>query len=421
MEILAYPASCVKLPFMAAAMQWSRENGVPPSALHASVGPMITVSSNEATGEVVDAITGTVNLDDLTTATDFRFRSWADKRRYTERFLESRGLLGNQTIIHKTFPTNSGRSPRGAENVARMAFGGNRMQPRLSASLMLEIATGVLEPQAHAYMMQQLRHDRHTDDSVVGWGLPPGTEYFNKPGVAYDTCEDIAFARLPNGREFVIAAYSNSWDRGQPLPHDANRLGRFTEILLHQTGLTEGLTTVYAFADGFHAAPALPGDAPSPHLRLVPNTVTHSPDAVTTATISSTTRTLSTQVPVVIGRGTSETLATWTVPLPTSGHYELTAFHPAGRELATSAVLTISHANGSTTVALNQRNGERRPKVLGTYYFGAEPWKSPAAPPATSPTMAQITVAAPEGQSVALDAIRAQLWALNPPTPEKGK
>jgi protein phosphatase methylesterase 1 len=400
-DTIAYPASCVKLPFMAAAMRWARENNLPPDALHSAVGPMITVSSNITTGETVDAITGAPNIDDLTTATDFRFRSWMDKRRYTERFLESRGLLGNQTILHKTYPSNSGSRPAGAEGVASQLFGGNRMQPRLSASLMLEIATGVLEPQAHAYMMQQLLHDRFSDDSVVGWGLPPGTVFHNKPGVAYDTAEDIAYALLPNGRRIILAAYSNSWERNQPLPHDANRLGRFTEILLAQTGLDDGIPSIYSIASAPNAA----------LLAAQPTTITAgltiANGAITTATITATTRTLSTTVPILVSDGTTDTLATWTLSLPSAGHYELTAFHPAAQDLTTSAVLTIHHTDGTTTVALNQRIGERRPKPLGTYHFGPQPWKSPAPAPTATPVQARITLSAPIGQTAAADAIRA--------------
>jgi hypothetical protein len=379
---------------MAAAMQWCREQDLPPSALDPAVAPMINVSSNEATGEVVDAITSATNVDDLTTSTDYRFRAWMHQRRYTERFLESRGLLGNQTILHKTYPTNSGRSPSGAERVASALYGGNRMQPRLSASLMLEIAKGVLEPQAHAYMMQQLRHERFEDDSVVGWGLPPGSDFFNKPGVAYDTAEDIAFVRLPNGREFVLAAYSNSWERNQPLPHDANRLGRFTEILLETTGLTAGLTTVYAKA----TAPTLNMLVSSAPVQL----------------ITQTTRTITQVVPVLRGQGTTVPLAQWSIPLPTSGAYELVAFHPAGADLATSAVLTVHHREGETTIPLNQRNGERRPRRLGTFAFGAKPSKTPALSQDERSVTARVTIAAPPGQAVALDAIRAQLWVANP-------
>src|ERR1035438_1441074 len=56
-EQTAYPASCCKLAYLAAAMHWCREHGRPYDALDADVRPMMEHSDNVATGRVVDAIT----------------------------------------------------------------------------------------------------------------------------------------------------------------------------------------------------------------------------------------------------------------------------------------------------------------------------------------------------------------------------
>jgi protein phosphatase methylesterase 1 len=143
-EVINYPASCVKLPYMAAAMNWCREKGLPYTALDHCVRPMIEKSDNVQTGVVVDAITSTTNDETITTAADPRFDAWYRRRLYTENYLRARGLLENQVIIHKTYPTNSGEMPSGAEKAAREFRGMNKMQPRASASLMLEIAKGAL-------------------------------------------------------------------------------------------------------------------------------------------------------------------------------------------------------------------------------------------------------------------------------------
>jgi protein phosphatase methylesterase 1 len=190
-DTIAYPASCVKLAYMAAAMYWCRTNNYPYNYLDADVGPMIRVSDNYATGRVVDAITGMPNYQGK--RTDPPYSIWYAARLYTENFLGARGLLENQTIMHKTYPTNSGSSPSGYEQDAINQRGGNRMQPKCSASLMLEIIKGAIEPGANAYMRDLLTHDRWSGDSEFGFGLPPGTIYENKVGVAYDTLEDIAY------------------------------------------------------------------------------------------------------------------------------------------------------------------------------------------------------------------------------------
>lgn len=238
-ETIAYPASCVKLAYMASAMNWCRENRHHYEHLDAIVRPMVTLSDNVKTGDVVDAITGAPNIADLTTTTP-EYMQWMEKRLYTERFLAARGLLGNQVIANKTYPTNSGEMPSGAEKMMIAAHGRNMMQPKLAASLMLEIQKGAIEPGARAYMRSLLEHDRWGGSGIIGSGLPPGSVYENKPGVAYDTVEDIAYCVLPNKREFIMAVFTNSYEDDQPSPHDSNILSGFCEMLIDRIGLIEG-------------------------------------------------------------------------------------------------------------------------------------------------------------------------------------
>ncbi|HPB32461.1 MAG TPA: hypothetical protein PLB62_13485, partial [Candidatus Sumerlaeota bacterium] len=108
-DAIAYPASCVKLPYLAAAMYWSRINNKPYDYLDWCLRPMIVDSDNYATGDTVDQITGAPNY--TTSTYDATFWAWYEKRLFTENFLNTRGLLENQTMIHKTYPTNSGSTP----------------------------------------------------------------------------------------------------------------------------------------------------------------------------------------------------------------------------------------------------------------------------------------------------------------------
>jgi hypothetical protein len=39
-------------------------------------------------------------------------------------------------------------------------------------------------------------------------------------GDAYDTVEEIAHIWLPNGREFILSAFSNGYEPNQPPPYD---------------------------------------------------------------------------------------------------------------------------------------------------------------------------------------------------------
>jgi protein phosphatase methylesterase 1 len=342
-EVIAYPASCVKLPFLAAAMYWCRINGKPYTYLDDSVAPMIRKSSNEMTGVVVDAITGTPN-DETLTSVDEKYLAWLEKRRFTEHYLEARNLLGNQTILHKTYPSNSGPSPVGAEKTSREHRGMNQMQPKLSASLMLEIIKGAIEPEANEYMRNLLRHNRTSDQSILGHGLPPGSLYENKPGLAYDTVEDIAYMVLPNGREMIVAVFSDGRERENPSPHDASALGVFCEMLIEKTRLDAGCP---------------------PKVRL---------DNADATFVTSGTWTLATKAPDKWGAsyvykrgGTGSEQCVWPLAVPTSGRYEVSVWYSQGEDRAGDAPFTVHHANGSSTVRINQRVAGGRWIRLGDY------------------------------------------------------
>jgi hypothetical protein len=350
-DTIAYPASCVKLAYMAAAMYWCRTNNYPYNYLDADVGPMIRVSDNYATGRVVDRITGMPNYSGKKPS-DPPYSTWYAARLYTENYLGSRGLLENQTMLHKTYPTNSGSSPSGYEQDAIDQRGGNRMQPKCSASLMLEIIKGAIEPGANAYMRDLLTHDRWSGDSMFGFGLPPGTIYENKLGVAYDTLEDIAYVVLPNGKEFILAAYSNGFsgsEPSQPYPYDASILGVFCEMVIEQLGLDAGCPPKLKLDDADAAVFSTSG-------------------AWTVGTAQSEKYGPSYKYK---SGGTGSGTATWNLNVPQTGLYEVSVWYPQGSNRATDAPFTVNHAGGASTVRINQQKTGGRWVRLGDYQFNA--------------------------------------------------
>jgi sterol desaturase/sphingolipid hydroxylase (fatty acid hydroxylase superfamily) len=232
-DALAYPASCVKLPFMVAAVHWCAERDEAPECLDRHVRPMIAESDNVATGEVVDAVSGVPNGP----VEGADLETWIAQRRYTERVLDAHSLLRGQRLFTKTYPTNSGEEPTGLEHQAWQRLGRNAMSADASAALMLAVVSGAIEPQATAYMRSLLRRPALSAHSALGAGLPPGSAHENKVGTAFDTLEDIMYAELPNGRRLIIAAYTNGWDPSLAEPWDVARLGRFTELLIADLGL----------------------------------------------------------------------------------------------------------------------------------------------------------------------------------------
>jgi beta-lactamase class A len=348
-EALAYPASCVKFPFMVAAMHWCAANGFQPDHLDHCVGPMIRVSDNVQTGVVVDIVTSTTNIADLTTSGDPRYAAWYEARLYFEKYFAERGLLSSQTLLHKTYPTNSGEWPAGAEKVAREHRGMNMMKPSASAELMARVVRGLIEPQAREYMMDLLQHNPWKASSVAGFGLPPGSRYLNKSGLAYDTLEDIAYIILPNGTEIIIAMFSNAFRppySRDPSPYDGSQLGGFVELLLERAGLLDGC----------------------PPKVVVDNTdkgfeVTGEWDADTSGTDKLGADFVRRQ------RGRAPATAAWNLTVPEAGYYEVCIQHPQSAEYASDVPVRVIHADGEATATLDQSKVGGRWRLLGTYRF----------------------------------------------------
>ncbi len=347
---IAYPASCVKLGYLASAMYWERTHGQAYDYLDWCVRPMIVDSDNYATGQVVDAITGAPNY--ATSTYDATFWSWYNQRLYTEDWLSGRGLLENQTMMHKTYPTNSGSSPTGAESLAIDYRGGNRMQPRCSASLMLEIVKGAIEPGATAYMRELLTHDRWGGNSEFGFGLPPSALYENKLGLAYDTLEDIAYIMLPNGQEFILAAFSNGFqgpEPGQPYPYDASLLGVFSEMLIDRLNLSAG------------SPPKMRIDNSDPGVAISGSWSVVTDQSVDYDMYGPSYLSILSQ--------TSPTASvTWGLAVPTDGHYEVCVWSPQ-KSTGTTVTYAVHHASGTTNIAADQRYRGGRWYRLGDFDF----------------------------------------------------
>ena len=242
-------------------------------------------------------------------------RRWIEKRRYTERVLERAGLLGNQRLFTKTYPTNSGEGPEGLEELAWKQLGRNAMSTNLAASLMLALQSGAIEPQATHYMRSLLRRPTFSDQGSLGTGLPPGSLQQNKAGVAFDTLEDIMYAELPNGRRLIVAALSNGWDQKEPQPWDIARLGQLTELLVERLDLAQGL--------------------PRPRY-LQP---TRSADGS----------------------------FSWSLDAPDEGEYEIAAWYAANAARTPAALYSIDDADDGVNVQLDQRAWGARWIKLGDF------------------------------------------------------
>lgn len=341
-DTTSYPASTVKLCYLAAAMHYASENKLPIDWLDKSVGPMIRVSSNEATGEVIDAITGAPNTD------TGDFNAWVEKRRYTERYLRSLGLLGNQNVLNKTYPSNSSEDPEKFEGQSLKVNGRNALNPNMMSKLMLGIATGEIEPKAHDYMVSLLTHDRWSLQAPFGSGVPAGSVYFNKGGWVNSTLADVAYVKLPNGREFVLAAYSDLHNPSDPDPYMNAPLGVFLDVLLQKSGLEAGDPATIRL-DNKDASFVTKGEW---------KTETKDTDKY--------------HEDYVFADAGGDQVAGWRITLPEAGRYEVSVWWTDGPQRSPAASIIVTGANGAETKTVDQRKAGGVWVKLGDFDFAKE-------------------------------------------------
>jgi hypothetical protein len=170
---------------------------------------MIKDSSNDATGGVLDLITGTTGGPELPAA---EFAAWRKRRLAVNEWLAARGYVG-VNASQKTW--NEG--PYGRE---RQGYGPNFEHRNLatarSASILLaEIALGRIAGRTWTdWMMNTLSRSLVERDSqtrtFIGKVLPDqGYELRSKAGLAYQVRHDAAHIRRADGREVVISIFTD--------------------------------------------------------------------------------------------------------------------------------------------------------------------------------------------------------------------
>jgi beta-lactamase class A len=209
-----YPASVVKIFFLGyyeSEKEAGRLRDTP--ELSRAVKDMITLSSNDATGFVVDSITGTTSGPELSGRD---WEQWKEKRNAVNRFYAKRGGFPTLNANQKTFCEDAyGREQAFREDGKNR----NRMSPSDAARLFKEIARSeIVGPEGTAEMLQLLSRDiasekpledmEPEDARLAGERLPKGSRLWAKSGDAYDVHHLVGRVVLPNGTDFVIAVFT---------------------------------------------------------------------------------------------------------------------------------------------------------------------------------------------------------------------
>lgn len=206
-----YPASVVKLFYLAAVHRWMEDGKLKDTAeLRRAMKDMIVDSSNDATAYIVDLLTDTTSGPELS---DAEMRVWFNKRNAVNRYFADLGYTG---INANKKPWAEG--PYGRETQAREMFEQKRnmLTTDAVARLLTEIATGrCVSPARSAEMMTLLSRDLATKSSdpdhqskFTGPGLPAGAKLWSKAGWTSQTRHDAAYVELPNGAKFVLVTFT---------------------------------------------------------------------------------------------------------------------------------------------------------------------------------------------------------------------
>ncbi len=177
-----------------------------------AVRDMITISSNDATGFVVDSITGTTSGPEIADAAEWR--KWKGRRDAVNVHYRARGYT-NLNANQKTFCEDAyGREQAFRDDGKNR----NRMTAAEAAQILKEIVRGeVAGPKLTQEMLTLLSRttgpekleDLELEDArLAAQGLPQASRIWAKSGDAYDFHHLVARIALPNGREFIVAVFT---------------------------------------------------------------------------------------------------------------------------------------------------------------------------------------------------------------------
>ncbi len=219
-----YPASVVKLFYLVAMHEWLETGMIATSLeLERAARDMIVESSNDATGLVVDVLSGTTSGPELPAGP---FETWQQQRNIVNRYLRSLQWAEFATINVNQKTWCDG--PYGRER----AFLGEAMDNRnmlttdAVARLLHSIIGGVaVTPGRSHAMMALMRRSLDAaelaadpENQVTGFlgaGLPPSAALWSKAGLTSRVRHDAAYIELPDSPPFLLVAFTEGTEHSQ--------------------------------------------------------------------------------------------------------------------------------------------------------------------------------------------------------------
>lgn len=211
-DVPIYPASVVKLFYLAAAHAWLEDGRIEDTPeLQRALRDMIVDSSNDATHYLLDLLTGTTSGPELPPD---ELARWQNRRHAVNRHFTA---LGYRDINCNRKPWNDG--PYGRERQAMDAFPEcrrNLLTTDATARLLADIAldrsvTPHRSAEQRALLSRDPKAPPQPEDQTTGFigeGLPAGAKLWSKAGWTSQTRHDAALVELPDGTRWVLVIFS---------------------------------------------------------------------------------------------------------------------------------------------------------------------------------------------------------------------
>ena len=210
-----YPASVVKLFYLAAAHRWMEDGRLKETEeVDRALKDMIVESLNDPAHFILDALTGVSNGEELPPD---KLKKWAEKRNAVNRYFASLGYTG---INVNQKPWCEGPYGRERQFYGPKFTNRNMLTTDATARLLAEIATGrAVSPARSARMMELLKRDfsGKADDpedqahNFTGLALDAGARLWSKAGWTDTTRHDAAYVELPDGRRIVLVTFTTDF------------------------------------------------------------------------------------------------------------------------------------------------------------------------------------------------------------------
>lgn len=212
-----YPASVVKLFYLVAVHEWLEQGMIQPSQeLDRAMADMIVDSSNDATGLVMDILSGTTSGPELP---EGPFQTWQSQRNIVNRYFQSLQWpeLATVNMNQKTWCDG----PYGRERafVGQLYENRNMLTTNAVARLVHSIVGGVSVSAVRSQAMMDLMQRRLDPDYLstrpenqvtgfLGAGLPLTARLWSKSGITSKVRHDAAYIEAPNVAPHLLVVFT---------------------------------------------------------------------------------------------------------------------------------------------------------------------------------------------------------------------